>query len=219
MASVDFGKQIGPLPLGAWIVVVGTGVGIAVYNRRSGTGVAPEIVEDNSGTPGVGLGGSGMGWVDVAPPATGPVSPQPVDNDAWGKAAINELIAQGYDAALADQAIRTYLAANQLSTQQYALVRIALNKLGSPPSPLPPGPSVPAPPVLPKPTPTPGRYVTTGKFGLAAGHPVSIVYLVGLGYLKGTPSGIQFTGKGGLPRNHPWSYTYAAGIGFIRRVA
>ena len=53
--KIDFGKQIGPLPLGAWIVVVGGGLGIAVWNRKNGSNDAPIPVEDTSGDAGAEL--------------------------------------------------------------------------------------------------------------------------------------------------------------------
>lgn len=152
--SVDFGKQVGPLPLGAWIVVVGGGLGIAWYSRRMGSQPAATVVEDTSGDPGVGMG---PGWLAIAPPTDAPPgAPTPVTNEEWGKAAINYLIAQGYDANVADSAIRKYLEAAELNLQEYALVRFALIKLGSPPVPLPPPPPPPvAPPPVVQPPPAP----------------------------------------------------------------
>lgn len=100
--------------------------------------------------PGVGEGGS---WMAIAPPTGAPpAAPQPTTNEEWGRNAINYLIAQGYDANVADSAMRKYLEAAKLSVQEYALVRVALNKLGSPPVPLPPPPDAPT---TPPPTPTP----------------------------------------------------------------
>lgn len=165
MASVDFGKQVGPLPLGAWVVVVAGGLGIAYYSRRAGAPAAPTVVEDTGGVPGVGTGPS---WTAVPPPSTAPEgAPPPATNEEWGRAAINYLIAQGYDANAADSAIRKYLESAKLSVQEYALVRIALTKLGSPPVPLPPPAdppvtttpappvSVPGPVIQPPPPPPP----------------------------------------------------------------
>lgn len=138
--AVDLGKQVGPLPLGAWVAVVGTGVGIAVYQRRTTASADPTIVDDTSGTPGVGVGGSGQ-WVNVDPPTgsdTGDVVP--TTNEEWAVKAINYLIAHNYPPAMADSAIRKYIAgaSDQLSTAEWALVTIALGALKSPPSPLPP---------------------------------------------------------------------------------
>lgn len=150
MKLPDFGKMIGPLPLGAWLAVVGVGAGVALY-RRSNPAPEPTIVEDTSGVPGVGEGAVSQ-WIQTQPPVgTGDVAGAPADNDAWGRLAINYLIAQGYDATVSDSAIRKYLGGEKLSAQEYTLVGIALRHMGAPPTPLPP--PVFAPPTLPKPQP------------------------------------------------------------------
>lgn len=162
MAMPDLGKQIGPLPLGAWIVVVGGGLGIAYYTKNFGK---QDPVIDTSATgadPSVGNGSVGS-WVQTEPPGTPTDSqPQIVTNDDWGRAATNYLIAQGYDPAMADQAIRDYLSGSALSVQERALVTLALGHLGAPPVPLPPGPVLPPipkphlpPPKNPGPAPPP----------------------------------------------------------------
>lgn len=150
----DMGKMLGPLPLGAWIVVVGGGLGIAYYTHQNNTPNEPAIVEDTSGTPGVGDGGSGMYWQDASPPDNaGGVAGAPTDNDQWGRLATNYLIAQGYPPSVADSAIRKYLAGDKLSAQEFSLVNVALRQFGSPPIPLPP--PVFGPPKQPKPKPKP----------------------------------------------------------------
>jgi hypothetical protein len=59
LMAPDLGKMVGPMPLGAWIAVVGGGLGFALYSRSQSaaapvdTGMAPE---DTSGTfPALGL--------------------------------------------------------------------------------------------------------------------------------------------------------------------
>jgi nucleoid-associated protein YgaU len=105
-----------------------------------------------------------------------PVAPNPTTNEDWARIAINYLIAQGYDPALSDIAIRKYLQSEQLTVSEYALVKIALAKVGAPPMPIPnpaPPPSTPppttTPPVTtppPPPVPSPGqyRYITVTKW-------------------------------------------------------
>lgn len=162
--AIDLTKQVGPLPLGAWFVVVGGGLGLAYYGYRNQQPPA-QVVPDTSGDPGVGDGAVG-GWFQTTPPATDPgsVSGPVTTNEEWGVRAINYLIAQNYDAALSDSAIRKYLAGNdpKPSMSEYALQRIALARFGSPPQPLPPAvndPPVsvpgPIPGPVPHPTPTP----------------------------------------------------------------
>jgi hypothetical protein len=153
--GVDLKEQIGPLPLGAWLAVVGGGLGIAYYSRRAGVSATPpQVVEDTSNPAGV---GQGPGWIAVPPPSSGPAAPAgPTTNEEWGRLAINWLIAQGYDPALSDSAIRKYLETQELTVQEYALLQAALRQFGSPPVPLPsppsapkiPGPVVVTPPVV-----------------------------------------------------------------------
>lgn len=156
LPPIDFGKQYGPLPLGAWVVVVAGGLGIAAWSRMRNA-APPEIVEDVSTDPGV---GQGPGWIAVPPPGDAPTTGDaaPQTNEEWGRLAITYLIAQGYDPALADSAIRKYLESTQLAVNEYALLQVALRHLGPPPTPLatpPPPPIIPKPTPVPKPTPSP----------------------------------------------------------------
>lgn len=169
--ALNFGQQVGPLPLGAWAAVVAGGLGIAWYSvRNQKASAAPQLVTDTSGDPGVGTGPS---WTAVPPPSTSPDSTQvTIDtNEAWSVAAINYLIAQGYDPNVADSAIRKYMQSDSLSIQEYALVRFALAKLGSPPTPLPDPPAPPTSvgtpviPVTPPPVTPPQPVISmTGRY-------------------------------------------------------
>lgn len=134
-SGFDMSKQIGPLPLGAWVIVVGAGVGIALWTRRS---PVPAVVESGNGTPGVGTGGSGQ-FTDLTPTPANPAQQAPTTNEQWGVKAINWLIANGYPANVADSAIRKYLSGAKLSVQEFTMVGIVLVALGSPPQILPPG--------------------------------------------------------------------------------
>ena len=172
--AVDLGKQVGPLPLGAWFVVVGAGLGLAYYSYRNQTPATP--VNDTSGDPGVGDGSVG-GWIPTTPGAAAPTDAAPAitTNEQWGVAAINWLIGQGYPADVSDSAIRKYLAGNdpKPSVQEYTLQRVALSHLGSPPQPLPPavndpptstppptgGGTTSPPPVVTPPPPTTKHFV------------------------------------------------------------
>lgn len=157
---MDFGKQYGPMPLGAWVAVVGGGLAIAWWSRRNSPS-GPTIVEDTSGQAGVGEGSGGL-WVQTQAPPT-EVAKVPQTNEEWARVAINYLIAQGYDPALSDTAIRRYLESSPLTLAQNALVKIALAHLGAPPIPLPIPPDLPTPPtsggggggVTPQPPPPP----------------------------------------------------------------
>lgn len=145
--AVDLGKEIGPLPLGAWIAVVAGGLGIAAYSRNSAVDNSPTVVDDVSTDPGVGTGEVG-GWTPTQPGNTY-AEPEITDNESWGKAAINWLIAQGYNPGWAYSAITKALAGgrgdNKLSVREYALWNAALRKMGAPPYPIeiPPPSNVP----------------------------------------------------------------------------
>lgn len=155
--GIDFGKQIGPLPLGAWGIVVVGGLGIAYWTKKNN--VAPTIVEDGSGTPGVGVGGGQGAFTPTQPSGGGGVAPevQITNNEQWAVAAINWLIAQNYPPSTSDSAIRKYISGIKLGVAETALVNLALGHFGSPPQPLPPiddGGEQP-PPTQPPPTQPP----------------------------------------------------------------
>lgn len=172
--AIDLGKEVGPLPLGVWVVVVGGSLGYMLYSKNKGAAAATtatdptatidpttgQQIDPNTGLPvadsGTGVNGQ---WINVTPPTTGGAAPAPTDNDQWGQLAINQLIAKGYDPAQAQAAVANGLQGNQMSIMQYALWREALLIMGAPPYPLDvvPPTSVPGP-VKPKtPTPTPPR--------------------------------------------------------------
>jgi hypothetical protein len=161
MPMPNMGKMIGPLPLGAWLVVVAGGAGIALYTRRQNTPAVVDPSLDNSGAdPRVG-DGSVSSWIQTQPPGT-TTTPAITDNESWGTAAIRYLIAKGYDPATSDSAIRKYLdQGSAFSAQEFALVNIALGGIGPPPVPLPspvfrpPTMPVPKPPAKPVPKPPP----------------------------------------------------------------
>lgn len=157
-------KQVGPLPVGAWIAVVGTGLGIAYYSKKdkTPTGVVLEQYRDTSPQDGVGMGGS---WLAVPPPTTAPAGVVIDTNEKWASECIRWLIAEGYNANVADAAMRKYIIAEKPSTQEYVLIGLALQHFGPPPFPIPsvpdappmpdPNPPAPPPPVVVKPPPPP----------------------------------------------------------------
>lgn len=178
--AIDFGKQIGPLPLGAWVAIVAGGLGIAWYTRQGGEGDPTAVEEpgiDTSGVPGVGDGSVG-GWIPTQP--TTPQNPDPAElpkpttNEEWGQQVINGMIARNYSPTLVDSAVRKYLAAESLSASELTVIGLALTFYGSPPVPLPPAPNNPNPttpipttptpkPVTPKPKPPAPKPVTPAK--------------------------------------------------------
>ena len=153
MALPDLGKQIGPLPLGAWVAVVGGGLGIAYASRRSDGNDEPIIVTDTSGNLGVGNGGFGAWTPTDGGSLTGPIAnTEIISNQQWGNQAFTFLVSMGNDASVADKAIRDYLSGIALTLQSQAMISLALAKYGQPPEGLPDAPNVPTkPPVKPPP--------------------------------------------------------------------
>lgn len=162
--AMDLGKQVGPMPLGAWLVLAVGGIGLATFRKKTAPAAKPyvPIAADSIGT--------GPGWTAVVPPSAGPISPSSAitTNGAWGIAAITFLIAHGIQPTMADAAVRNYLAGQPLDAQAQAIIDTALKEFGPPPEslgapntnpvatpvPLPsPRPVVPGP--APAPTPTP----------------------------------------------------------------
>ena len=186
----DFGQQIGPLPLGAWVAVVGGGLGIAWYSRRNGSSAPATPGRSTSGDPGVGEGASGF---INASPITVPGPPAPTTKEEWARNALNYLIGQGWDANIADSAVRKYLESTQLTLQESAMIRFALVKLGSPPVPLPTPPPVPTippkvptvPPVVPpvvQPKPQPTQTPVALRYVIAKPWPSKLSTLSGIAY-------------------------------------
>lgn len=173
LPDLDFGKMVGPLPLGAWVGVVGGGLGLMLYVRRQNassdggyTGTANTSddavmqYEDVSIPPGVGTGG----WTYTPPVSdtgSGSTAPDPDTNETWARRAVNGLIALGYDPSVADSALRKYMEGSQLGASEYALVTIALGKYGAPPVLLPA--PIFGPPTAPNPAAGAGKPTTVTK--------------------------------------------------------
>lgn len=136
------GKMIGPLPLGAWVAVVGVGVGVVVWQRNTATtdptdnGDSSYPLRDNSMEAGVGVGGSGM-WTDLTVPTTSVGTTDTTNaittNEQWYIVALNRAIADGIDPITAAWALNRYLSAQTLDSQGDAIVRDLMRKLGAPP--------------------------------------------------------------------------------------
>ncbi len=67
------------------------------------------------------------------------------DNNTWGIAAVNWLVAKGIDGTVANQAIQNYLTSQPLTTAEQGDVNLVIQALGAPPSL--PGPISANPPV------------------------------------------------------------------------
>lgn len=157
----DMGKQVGPLPMGAWVAVVGGSLAYMLYQRNRKS-TATSAVTDVSGSSTGSITDAGVGGVGavgaytatdggVTSPAdtTGTIS----SNTQWGQRAFAYLTGNGADGSTVDAAIRTYLSGTALSVQQNALITQALGKFGMVPEPLPDAPALPV--VVPVATPAP----------------------------------------------------------------
>lgn len=147
-AGMDLGKQVGPLPLGAWIVVVAGGLGIALYTSRQKV-EEPETVDE---TGDVGVGPSGFTQlVPIQQPSENETGP--TTNEEWARIAIDGLIGRGYPAALVNSAITKALMGGtdyegkKMSVQEWSIWQLALMYYGTPPQPVnvPPPKDVPGP--------------------------------------------------------------------------
>jgi hypothetical protein len=167
MAGIDFGKQMGPLPLGAWIAVVGGGLAIAYWQRNAASGdTSGNATADTTG-PDANDVGTGPGWTAVPPPSGNPTDGNTVTyetNEAWGQAAINWLIAQGYNPGISSSAITKALNGGvdingtKMSVQEWTLWSLALTHFGSPPYPVNVAPPTGVPgPVTGNPKPPPSK--------------------------------------------------------------
>lgn len=157
----DFGKQVGPLPLGAWVAVVGGSFAFMLYQRnRASADATPVMNVDASAADlsGVGFGGigavgayspTGGGAVDTPASSTGDIQ----SNMQWGQSAFAFLAGQGNDAAFTDKAIRDYLEGMALDVRENALITQALSKFGMVPEGLPDAPPLPVTPHVPTPAP------------------------------------------------------------------
>lgn len=144
-------KEVGPLPLGLWVLVVGGGMGLAVLVHRSQQNDEPELIPADMVTP---TGPVGMPQ-GAAPPA-GPTLP--ANNSEWLQRAISALIGNGFAPYTVDQALSRYLEAQQLTAGDQGIVDAAIRAVGPPPDPpgTAPPPALPRPPGgKPKPKPKP----------------------------------------------------------------
>lgn len=149
-------KKLGPMPIGLWLLAaiavywyMSKGSGGGLFGSGSGStaassGAAANQVDPNSPTGqtyGEELAAYGQ---QIADQSSGSGSGSTVagkyaDNNSWGIAAINYLVARSVDPTQANQAIQQYLGGQTLTTQQQADVNLAIQGIGPPPDL--PGPS------------------------------------------------------------------------------
>jgi hypothetical protein len=161
----DLGKMVGPLPLGAWVGVVGGGLGLAYVVRRGQRAEEPEVPQFRPppypATPVT----SGPSILQPAPPAE--PGPRPItDNTEWIAAAVMALVTKGFAPLKTQQCLAAYLEgvipAGDPGSCRLAIEE-AIRTVGPPPTGAPvnqfpltppappkaptvPGPAKPAPP-------------------------------------------------------------------------
>lgn len=133
-------KEIGPLPVGAWAVVIGAGLTFAWYKKRN--------LPTSSNTPGdsgammpltdqtIGNLGGLISMLNSG--QTGPNTQSVQDNTSWYQAAVRTLLGRGNDPSLVDSALRKYMQGQPLSQAETAVRDLALQLIG--PMPMPPPP-------------------------------------------------------------------------------
>lgn len=156
MPKLNLGKQVGPLPLGAWIAVVGGGLVIAYFVNKRQQANAEEPPVLTSPDSDVGVGGGQFQYDPIQTLPTEPAAPaEPDDNAAWGRKAINYLQSLGFAGNVAQNTISKFLSGMPLNATEKGMLDIALLRFGSPPEPIAPTDDVPTPPVITPPTSTP----------------------------------------------------------------
>jgi LysM domain-containing protein len=139
----DLGKKVGPLPMGAWIAVVGAGLFIGYRINKSmaakQTPADQQLVED-----GVGTGGGT--FLPINPPSSTPVESEPETNMSWQQKAVQWLISHNYDPLVAQNAVGKFLNGQTLSPTESAMLAFVIGALGPPPE------GASTPPDSPQPT-------------------------------------------------------------------
>lgn len=178
-AGFNAGKHYGPFTLPVWAaIIVGGGVAGLAIRHFQGSGSTPTntaaVPETDANNPanygytatGGPFAGGGTGSSTVS--AGGTIAA--TTNTQWSQIALEELISQGTDPALAQQAIGNFLDGEPLTAQQKSIISLAIRLAGSPPEGAPPIQDVtaPTPPVdggsgqspVSTPTPNPAQPVT-----------------------------------------------------------
>lgn len=138
--GLDLGKQVGPLPMGGWLVVIAGGLAVGyVINRNMAKNASAGNEQDPTQLTESGVGGGGGQFV-YTPPSSGSTDTAPQTNATWGAKAKNWLIAppQSINPTTADNAIRKYLSGQSLTVAERAIVDLALVRFGVPPDFIPP---------------------------------------------------------------------------------
>lgn len=140
LPELQLDKMVGPLPAGAWIAVIGLGVGAAyLINRRTAAGIEVAPIDPGQGAGpladyGDPLAGFTPTGVDAQTPISSP-STRPVTNSEWVSYAgdMLRLHRRPFDAYSIQQALQKYINARTLSPSERTIVDEALRLAGYPP--------------------------------------------------------------------------------------
>lgn len=143
-APAILSKQIGPLPAGGWLLVVGAGVGFA-YWRNGRTPTTTQSADTQGFTdPTAGNPLQMLGLLEALNRGqSGPSTTGATDNNSWYQNAVRNLLGKGYVPGLVDTALRKYMQGMSLSTSENAIVELALTMVGPLPFPPPPPTTTP----------------------------------------------------------------------------
>lgn len=136
-AGLDLGKQVGPLPIGGWIAVVGGGLVVGYFINKGQAQQDAAAQQTQLTESGIGTGGSQ--FIYDEPENMKPQGPDvEKTNDQWGREVTNWLIGRGVDPYKADNMVRKYLSGEPLNAEERGMINLALTHFGAPPEPLPP---------------------------------------------------------------------------------
>lgn len=195
---MNLAEKVGPLPLGAWLVIAGGSTFVFLRQRNT----APTPVADTpyngsanggTGTLGGDVGSGPGGWVsgttplpqyaDATPtptPASSSTATQsPATLEEWAYKAELDLIGRGYSPTLVDTAIRKYVSGQTLGPSDWTIITLALALEGPPPqmpAGIPDSPPVQVPVASGSPaSTTPTTVSTTPKPPTQASPPKRVV--------------------------------------------
>jgi hypothetical protein len=216
MKAPDLRKMVGPLPLGAWVVVVLVGVGLALAARRRqiAEGDTPPVAEPAVVEPGYPTT-TGVGTIPVGGSTPIDSSGRPSTNAEWVVYATRILVGlnRPQGAFAISQALAKYVSVNtsSITAAERSIIEDALRHAGLPPEGVGPV-GVTNPPTAPPPS-TPGAYTlqwTVVRPGESAnaivvrlrkagrktydGRPLTAAYLLRMNQWSGTASQRRWTG-------------------------
>ena len=160
-------KAVGGLTVGTILLIVAGGYIVLRFYKNRGASSSSSATQQAAAAAAAQQAAQDQLYGAPSPGSAGPSSSGTgagggasyTDNVSWQSAAVNYLVARGYDSVLANQAIGDYLAGNTLTTQEHALVNLAIAAIGAPPVAPPPSltvsPPVTGPPITSPPAPIP----------------------------------------------------------------